>query len=146
MNLSFPVRCPNKLLNGVYCNARKQPRDEMFPSIHMCRQTEVKLTFVCTRRLALHCSQGFVGHAGARGGRDWFYTNTKAGTITFQVVLSLEVSVNLLWTLLFVQFKEHPVQTFQREDYNKYITAHLCLCYSSTNQNFHEKFGLRFKG
>jgi len=47
--------------------------------------------------------------------------------------------------LKFVQFKEHPVQTFQREDYNKYLVAHLCLCHSSTNQDFHEKFGLRFQ-
>lgn len=112
MNLPFPVRCPNKLLNGVYHNAHKQPWDETFPSIHMCHQTEVKLTFLHTRRLALHCSQGFVRHAGARGGRDWCYTNTKARTIMFQVVLSLEVSVNLLQMLLFVQFKEHPVLTF----------------------------------
>jgi len=33
----------------------------------------------------------------------------------------------------------------RRLQYNKYLIAHLCLCHSSTNQDFHEKFGLRFK-
>lgn len=99
--------------------------------LYMCCQTEVKPTSVRTRRLALYCSQGIVGHAGVRGGRDCCYTNTKAGTITFQVVLSLEVSVNLLEMLLFVQFKEHPVQTYNTKTIIS-TSAHFCLCYSST--------------
>lgn len=72
-----------------------------------------------------------MGHAGARGGRDWRFTNTKAGPIMFQVVLSLEVSVNLIQMLLFVQFKEHPVQTFN----TKTITSTLQLtCVYATVQ------------
>lgn len=137
----FLCAAPNKLLNGIYRNAHEQPQDETFPSIHMCRQTEAKPTSVRTRRLALYCSQGIVGHAGVRGGRDCCYTNTKEGTITFQVVLSLEVSVNLLQMLLFVQFKEHPVQTYNTKTIIS-TSAHFCLCYSSTNPDYHEEFGL----
>lgn len=63
----------------------------------------------------------------------------------FQVILRLEVSVNLLQMLLFVQFKEHPVQTFNTKTITS--TSQLtCLCYSSTIQGFHEKFGFNLKG
>ncbi len=92
----FLCAAPNKLLNGIYHNTHEQPQDERFTSIHMCHQTEVKPTSLRTLRLALYCSQGIVGHAEVREGRDCCYTNTKAGTITLQVVFSLEVSVNLL--------------------------------------------------
>ncbi len=126
----FLCAAPNKLLNGIYRNAHEQPQMKHF-LLYMCCQTEVKPTSVRTWRLALYCSQGIVAHAGVRGGRDCCYTNTRAGTITFQVVLSLEVSVNLLQMLLFVQFKEHPVQTYNTKTIIS-TSAHFCLCYSST--------------
>lgn len=46
-----------------------------------------------------------------------------------------------LFSLRNILFKPSNAKTI-----TNYLTAHLCLCYSSTNQDFHEKFGLRFKG